>query len=111
VLQISPRHLEKITIFDISGDIDLASSPQLRKALLRELRELRIPRVVLNLAAVRYMDSSGVASLVEALKASRDSGSRLILFGLNSAIREVLQLSKLLRIFEITDTEEQAVAP
>ena len=111
MLQISPRHLEKVTIFDISGDIDLASSPQLRKALLRELRELRIPRVVLNLAAVRYIDSSGVASLVEGLKASRDSGSRLILFGLNSAIREVLQLSKLLRIFEITDTEEQAVAP
>lgn len=111
MLQISARHLEKITIFDVTGDIDLASSPQLRKALLRELRELRIPRVVLNLAAVRYIDSSGVASLVEALKASRDSGSRLILFGLNSAIREVLQLSKLLRIFEITDTEEQAVAP
>jgi anti-anti-sigma factor len=57
------------------------------------------------------MDSSGVASLVEALKASRDSGARLILFGLNSALREVLQLSKLLRIFEIMDTEEQAVAP
>ena len=111
MLQIAPRHLEKVTIFDISGDIDLASSPQLRKALLRELRELRMPRVVLNLAAVRYMDSSGVASLVEALKASRDSGSRLVLFGLNSALREVLQLSKLLRIFEITDTEEQAVAP
>lgn len=111
MLQIAPRHLEKVTIFDLSGDIDLASSPQLRKALLRELRELRIPRVVLNLGSVRYMDSSGVASLVEALKASRDTGSRLILFGLNSAIREVLQLSKLLRIFEITDTEEQAVAP
>lgn len=111
MLEISARHLEKVTIFDVSGDIDLASSPQLRKALLRELRELRIPRVVLNLVAVRYMDSSGVASLVEALKASRDTGSRLILFGLNSAIREVLQLSKLLRIFEITDTEDQAVAP
>lgn len=111
MLQISARHLEKVTIFDISGDIDLATSPQLRKALLHELRELRMPRVVLNLKAVHYIDSSGVASLVEALKASRDSGSRLILFGLNSAIREVLQLSKLLRIFEITDSEEQAVAP
>ena len=111
MLQISARHLEKVTIFDISGDIDLATSPQLRKALLRELRELRMPRVVLNLKAVHYIDSSGVASLVEALKASRDSGSRLILFGLNSAIREVLQLSKLVKIFEITDTEEQAVAP
>jgi len=103
--------LDKTTIFDISGDIDLATSPELRKALLRELRELKMPRVVLNLGAVRYMDSSGVASLVEGLKASRDVGSRLILFGLNRSIREVLQLSKLLRIFEIYENEEQSVAP
>jgi anti-sigma B factor antagonist len=111
MLQIAARHLEKITIFDVSGDIDLASSPQLRKALLRELRELRMPRVILNLKSVRYIDSSGVASLVEGLKASRDVGSRFILFGLNTTVREVLQLSKLLRIFEISESEEQAVAP
>jgi anti-sigma B factor antagonist len=110
MLQISTRHLDKTTILDVSGDIDLASSPQLRKALLRELRELRIPRVVLNLKAVKYMDSSGVASLVEGLKASRDVGSRFILFGLNTTIRDVLQLSKLLKIFEISESEEQAVA-
>ena len=111
MMQISARHLEKITILDVSGQIDLATSPELRKALLRELRELRMPRVVLNLKEVRYIDSSGVASLVEGLKASRDVGSRLVLFGLNSAIRDVLQLSRLLKIFEITDSEEQAVAP
>lgn len=110
MLQISARHLDKTTIFDVSGDIDLASSPELRKALLRELRELRMPRVVLNLKAVKYIDSSGVASLVEGLKASRDVGSRFILFGLNTTIREVLQLSKLLKIFEISESEEQAVA-
>jgi anti-sigma B factor antagonist len=110
-VQISARHLDKITIFDISGDIDLSSSPELRKPLLRELRELRTPRVVLNLKAVRYIDSSGVASLVEGLKASRDVGARFIMFGLNTTVREVLQLSKLVRIFEIHDTEEQAIAP
>ena len=109
-MQISARHLDKITIFDISGDIDLATSPELRKPLLRELRELRTPRVVLNLKAVRYVDSSGVASLVEGLKAARDVGSRFILFGLNTTVREVLQLSKLVRIFEICESEEQAVA-
>ena len=109
-MQISARHLDKITIFDISGDIDLSTSPDLRKPLLRELRELRTPRVVLNLKAVRYIDSSGVASLVEGLKASRDVGSRFILFGLNTTVREVLQLSKLVRIFEICESEEQAVA-
>jgi anti-sigma B factor antagonist len=110
-LKISLRRLDKITIFDVSGDIDLATSPELRKALLREFRELKTPRVVLNLGAVRYMDSSGVASLVEGLKASRDVGSRFILFGLNKTIREVLQLSKLVRIFEIYENEEQSVAP
>src|SRR5512137_2370505 len=103
MMQISVRHLDKITIFDVSGDIDLATSPELRKALLRELRELRIPRVVLNLKAVRYIDSSGVASLVEGLKASRDMGARFVLFGLNTTVREVLQLSKLLKIFETYD--------
>lgn len=110
-MQISARHLDKITIFDVSGDIDLASSPQLRKALLQELREARMPRVVLNLKAVRYMDSSGVASLVEGLKISRDLGARLILFGLNTTVREVLQLSKLIKMFEVYENEEQAVSP
>jgi len=110
-VQIAARHLDKITIFDITGDIDLATSPELRKALLRELRELRMPRVVLNLKSVRYIDSSGVASLVEGLKASRDVGSRLVLFGLNRTVREVLQLSKLVKIFEIYEDEAQSVAP
>jgi anti-sigma B factor antagonist len=110
-VQISARHLDKITIFDVTGDIDLATSPELRKALLRELRELHMPRVVLNLKAVRYIDSSGVASLVEGLKASRDVGARFILFGLNTTVREVLQLSRLLKIFETYESEEQAVAP
>jgi anti-sigma B factor antagonist len=110
-LKISVRRLDKITIFDVSGDIDLATSPELRKALLREFRELKTPRVVLNLGAVRYIDSSGVASLVEGLKASRDVGSRFILFGLNKTVREVLQLSKLVKIFEIYENEEQSVAP
>jgi len=110
-VQISARRLDKTTIFDVTGDVDLATSPELRKALLHELRDARIPRVILNLKAVRYMDSSGVASLVEGLKVSRDSGAKLILYGLTPSVREVLQLSKLLKIFEIYENEEQAISP
>ena len=110
-MKIVARNLDKIAIFDITGDIDLATSPELRKALLREFRELKTPRVVLNLTAVRYIDSSGVASLVEGLKASRDAGSRFIMFGLNRTVRDVLQLSKLVKIFEICEDEAQSVAP
>jgi anti-sigma B factor antagonist len=109
-MQISIRRVENVTIVDISGDIDLANSPEVRKALLREVRENRMPRVVLNLSDVRYIDSSGVASLVEGLKASRDIGSRFILFGLTGHAREVLQLSRLLKVFEIYDTEVEALA-
>jgi anti-sigma B factor antagonist len=109
-VQISARRIDKTTIFDVSGDIDLANSPEVRKALLRELREIRTPRVVMNLSKVRYIDSSGVASLVEGLKASRDTGSRFLLFGLSASAREVLQLSRLLKIFEVFENEEDALA-
>jgi anti-sigma B factor antagonist len=109
-VQITRRQLDKTTIFDVSGDIDLANSPAVRKALLKEIRDDRTPRVVMNLSNVRYIDSSGVASLVEGLKAARDVGSRFILFGLSTSAREVLQLSRLLKIFEVYDNEEQALA-
>src|SRR5579864_6389883 len=109
-MQISIRRVDNTAIVDVSGDIDLASSPEVRKALLHEVRDNRRPRVVMNLSEVRYIDSSGVASLVEGLKASRDIGSRFILVGLNTSAREVLQLSRLLKIFEVYDNEEQALA-
>jgi anti-sigma B factor antagonist len=101
--------MDKTTILDISGDIDLAHSSEVRRAVLIEFREKHTPRLILNLLEVNYIDSSGVASLVEGLKASRDVGSRLILFGLSPVAHEVLQLSKLLTIFEIYDTEEKAL--
>lgn len=109
-MQIVARQFEGWVILDISGDIDLANSPAMRKALLGEIRDKHTAKVFLNLKNVRYIDSSGIASLVEGLKASRDHGSRLILYGLSPAVREVMQLSRLQKIFEIYDNEEQALA-
>jgi anti-sigma B factor antagonist len=109
MVQISARHVDTTTILDISGDIDLAHSTEVRRMVLTEFREKHTPKLILNLREVNYIDSSGVASLVEGLKASRDVGSRLILFGLSPIAHEVLQLSKLLKIFEIYDTEELAL--
>lgn len=99
-----------MTILDISGDIDLANSPAMRKVLLGEIKDKHTPKVLLNLKNVRYIDSSGIASLVEGLKAARDNGARLILYGLSPSVREVLELSRLQKIFEIYETEEQALA-
>src|SRR5580704_7420984 len=108
-VQISTRRNDKATIFDLSGDIDFANSRLVRDSVLREIRESRRPRVLVNLSQVGYMDSSGAASLVEGLKASRDLGSRFILVGLRTSTRDVLQLSRLLKVFEVYDNEEQAM--
>src|SRR5260370_32487787 len=104
-MQIFTRRHDKVTIFDLSGDIDFANSPELRQSVLREIQERRAPRVVMNLSKVHYIDSSGVASLVEGLKASRDLGSRFILFGLSTSAREDLQLSRLINVFQDFDIE------
>jgi anti-sigma B factor antagonist len=95
------------TIVDVTGDIDMGTSPGLRKTLLESLK--KIPRLVVNLRNVQYVDSSGIASLVEVLKEARDKEKRLILFGLNPAVREALQLTRLTRVFEIRDTEDEAL--
>lgn len=109
-MQISVRRIDKTAILELTGAIDFSSSPEVRKILLRELRESRTSRVILNLEKVKYIDSSGVASLVEGLKASRDIGSRLLLFGLSPIVRQVLQLTRLLKIFEIYENEQQALS-
>jgi anti-sigma B factor antagonist len=78
--------------------------------MLEVLHQKPAVRVIVNLKSVRYIDSSGVASLVEGLKVSRELGSRFILFGLSPAAREVLELSRLIKIFEVYENEEQALA-
>ncbi|HXJ92803.1 MAG TPA: STAS domain-containing protein [Terriglobia bacterium] len=107
-MMIATREQAEATIVDINGDIDMGTSPGLRKTLLESLKAT--PRLVVNLGGVRYIDSSGIASLVEVLKEARNKQKRLVLFGLNTAVREVLQLTRLNKIFEIRETEEQALA-
>ena len=108
-MQISTRQVGSATVVDIVGDIDLYNSPEVRKVLLETLKEKKSPRVIINLKDVRYIDSSGVASLVEGLKVSRTLNSRFMLYGLSAAAREVLELSRLIKVFEVFDNEEQAL--
>jgi anti-anti-sigma factor len=108
-VNISTRRVDKATILEMSGDIDMSNAVEVRKALLREIREKDVSRVVLNLRGVKYIDSSGVTSLLEGLKASRESGTRFVLCGLNDSAREVLKIAQLAKLFEVYDDEEQAV--
>jgi anti-sigma B factor antagonist len=102
---------EKATaIIEVKGDIDLYSSPQVRQTVLDTLNKKEAKRVIVDLIGVRYVDSSGVASLVEGLQLSRKSQVRFVLCGLNKAPRQVLELTRLIKVFEIHDTLETALA-
>jgi anti-sigma B factor antagonist len=108
-ITISTRPSGSATIVDINGDITLRSTPEVRKALLDVLRDKRTGRVLVNLEKVRYIDSAGVASLVEALRVSRDAKRGFALFGLGRIPRQVLELTRLTRVFEIYDDEAAAL--
>ena len=106
-MKTATREQTGTTIIDVTGDIDMGTSPGLRKTLLESLK--KNPRLVVNMRGVRYVDSSGIASLVEVLKEARNKEKRLVLFGLNAGVHEVLQLTRLTKIFEIRETEEEAL--
>jgi len=107
-MKMATRQSGGAVILDISGDIDLQSSPDLRKALLASIKES--PYVILNLTAVRYIDSSGIASLVEGWQHAKSAQHRLILFGLSEVARNVLKLTHLLKLFEVYETENETLS-
>jgi anti-sigma B factor antagonist len=108
-MNITTRQNGEATILELSGDITLYNTPEVRKTMLSLLKEKRVPQLLVDMHGVRYIDSSGVASLVEGLKASRDLQSRFALYGLTKTTREVLDLTRLLRVFEVYENEEQAI--
>ena len=94
---------------DINGDVTLYNSPEIRKVLMDALNKKGTERVIVNMSGVNYIDSAGVASLVEGLKLARTLTNTFALYGLNKHPREVLELTRLIKVFEIYDTEGEAV--
>jgi len=108
-IQIDVRKEAETAVISVVGDIDLYSSPQLRQTVLDALGAGSEGRVLVDLTGVKYIDSSGVASLVEGLQLARRSQVRFGLCGLNRAPRQVLELTRLINVFEVFDTVDQAL--
>ena len=107
-MKVQVRNLDKITILDSTGDVDLYSSPTLREALLAQIVP-EGPSVLVNMAGVTYIDSSGIATLVEGLQLSRQTKTRFGLFELRPNARSVLELARLNKVFTIFESEAEAV--
>ena len=95
-------------VVSLAGDVDLESSPRARTVLLDCVGQNRT--VLVDMSAIDYIDSSGVASLVEAFQSARKAGSPFALVSVSEAALRVLQLARLDRIFTIHASLDDALA-
>jgi anti-sigma B factor antagonist len=84
----------------VVGEVDLYSSPELRKAILKAVPAAD-GRLEINLEGVTYIDSSGVATLVEGLRSAREHGTDFALVAPSPAVLQVLELARLDSVFEV----------
>ena len=105
----STRLVGGVTIVDLSGRIVLGEGSAGLRDLLRNLVSEGIKKILLNLRNVDYIDSSGLGELVSAFTSMRSQGGELKLLNLTKRVRTLLQITKLLTIFDITDDEATSV--
>ena len=89
------------------GDVDLSRSPLLREAISEAQRSKPL-RIIVDLSGVPYMDSSGVATLVEAMTIARKKKCKLILCHMQDKVRAIFEITRLDMVFTIVDTCEDA---
>ena len=99
-LQIKVEHADKEVALNVYGDVTIQTSSELRNTL-KPLFTSDAKRISVQLGGVEFMDSSGIATLVEGLQWSQASGGRFVLLGLTDTVRDVFELAKLDTIFEI----------
>jgi len=99
-LKIGHEVLSDETVISVAGDVDLYTSPDLRNAVLAAIPKAA-GRVAVDLGGVNYIDSSGVATLVEGLRSASKYNKGFVLVNPSPAVTQVLELAKLDSVFEI----------
>lgn len=106
-MTVDSKEVNGTVVVALVGEIDLQRSPEVRKALMELMFDRR--DVVVDMGRVIYIDSSGIASLVEAYQMARKQGSRFALAAVSGAALRVLQLARLDKVFAIAETVEAAI--
>jgi anti-sigma B factor antagonist len=99
-----------VAIIDLSGNITLGGGNMFLKQTLRSLAEQNEDKVLLNLANVEYIDSSGLGELVAGYTAIGKAGGELKLLNLTDRVRDLMMITKLLTVFDAFDDEATAIA-
>jgi anti-sigma B factor antagonist len=98
-----------VTVVSPEGDIDMSRTPELRTVIQGVFQGASPNRLVFDLGDVGYMDSSGLATLVEAMRRSKTGGATMILCGLNERVRAIFEIARLDQFFKIVLTRDDAL--
>jgi anti-sigma B factor antagonist len=96
-------------ILALEGDIDMHRSPEVKQSL-DPLIAQKVPRILLDLSAVTYIDSSGLATMIETLQRIQSYGGKFAMFGLRDSVRHVFEIARLDQIFRLFPDEAAAIA-
>jgi anti-sigma B factor antagonist len=109
ILRATYRDAGPVTVLDMSGRITLGDGSALLRKTLRELLEQKRIRILLNLADVDYIDSSGIGELVSGYTSVKSRGGELKLLHLTKKVHDLLQITKLFTVFDVYSDEQIAV--
>ena len=109
-MKLTTRDVSGVSVVDLSGKITLGEGGVALREEVRKLLAEGKKKIVLNLAEVNYIDSSGLGELVSAYTAVKNAGGELKLLNLTSKVRDLLVITKLVTVFDVKDDEASAVS-
>ncbi len=108
-MKASVRQVEDVTIVDLSGRIKLGEGSSVLRETVKDLLAKGQKNILLNLAEISYIDSSGIGELVAAFTSVRKQGGELKLLHLTRKVHDLLQITKLYTVFDVKDDEAAAL--
>jgi anti-sigma B factor antagonist len=108
-MTLKPRRIDDVVILDLSGRITIGEGTLVLRNEIQKLLNAGDAKFLLNLADVDYIDSSGLGELVSSFTTVRNKNGQLKLLNLTRRVRDLLQITKLLTVFDTFDSETEAL--
>jgi len=108
-LDLKERQAGDVTILDLSGEVRIGEGSIALRDSIRNLADQGKKKVLLNLAGVRYIDSSGIGELIANYTTISRQGGQLKLLKLTDRVQNLLVITKLLTVFDSYDDEAEAL--
>jgi anti-sigma B factor antagonist len=109
-MKFTERREGGVVVIDLKGKLTLGSGDVQLRQIIRDVLDRGEKAILLNLAGVGYMDSAGVGELVASFTTAEAQGADLKLLNLTSKVRDLLQFTQLISVFESFSDEKEAVA-